>query len=102
MEQDYGDDFITISDEDGVEYELEVLSRIEYNGNTYLALTPADADENTEDLEVSILKTVEENGEELLVAVEDDDELEQVYGILTDQMFEDDSAQTGTDEEDEE
>ena len=41
MEDQYGSDFITIVDEDGTEYELEVLSTIEYNGASYLAVIPA-------------------------------------------------------------
>ena len=41
MEDQFGSDFITISDEDGAEYELEVLSTLEYNGSTYLAVIPA-------------------------------------------------------------
>ena len=53
----YGSDFMTIVDEDGTEYELEVLSTLEYDGNTYLAVIPAGA-EDTEDLEVSILKSM--------------------------------------------
>lgn len=70
MEQQYGDDFITITDEDGTNYELEVLSTLDYNGSTYLALCAADdldSDEET-DLEVSFLKVVEEDGEEILCA----------------------------------
>ena len=42
---EYGSDYISIVDEDGVEYELEVLSTIEYEGLEYMAVTPADADE---------------------------------------------------------
>ena len=34
MADEYGSDFITIVDEDGTEYELEVLSTVEYNGET--------------------------------------------------------------------
>ena len=41
MADAYGSDFITIVDEDGTEFELEVLSSIEYNGETYLAVTLA-------------------------------------------------------------
>ena len=55
MEDQYGSDFMTIVDEDGTEFELEVLSTLEYNGFTYLAVIPAGAEEE-EDLEVSILK----------------------------------------------
>ena len=55
MSDEFGSDFITIVDEDGTEYELEVLTSLEYNGETYLAVIPAvDADEEA-DLEISIL-----------------------------------------------
>ena len=45
-----------------------------------------------EDLEVSILKSVEENGEEFLEAIEDDAELEEVYSALMDLIYEEDDA----------
>ena len=84
---DYGSDFMTIVDEDGTEYELEVLTSIEYNGQTYLAVTPA-TDEEDADVEVSILKSVEEDGEPILCAIEDEAELETVYGLIMDQLYE--------------
>ena len=91
MAEEYGSDFITIVDEDGTEFELEVLTTIEYNGITYLAVTPA-TDEKEEDLEISILKSVEEEGEEepLLCAIEDDNELEAVYNLIMEQLYEED------------
>jgi len=45
MADNYGSDFITISDEDGQEFELEVLTELEYNGFTYLAVIPAGLEE---------------------------------------------------------
>lgn len=93
MEQDYGANYISITDEDGVEYELEVLSAVTYQGAEYLALTPADADEDAEELEVSILKSVMDGDEPVLVAVEDDAELEAVYDLLMQTMFDDDEAE---------
>ena len=87
MDTDFGRDFITITDEDGVEYELEILSTVEFQGALYYALAPADSDDD-EELEVSILKAVEEDGEEILVAVDDDEELEKVYELLIEQMYE--------------
>ncbi len=77
----FGDDFITITDEDGEEYELEVLCSVEYRGSTYLGVCPAGQDEEDE-LEVSVLKVTEEDGEELLEAVTDEDELAAVYELL--------------------
>lgn len=93
MSEEYGSDYISITDEDGKEYELEVLAELEYNGSRYLALVPADADENSEDLEVSILRAVEENGEQLLETIDDDQELEDVYQALMDLMYEDEDAE---------
>jgi len=87
MTDEYGSDFMTIIDEDGTEYELEVLTSIEYNGQTYLAVTPA-TDENDADVEVSILKSVEEDGEPILCAIEDESELEAVYSLIMDQLYE--------------
>ena len=90
MEQQYGDDFISITDEDGKDYELGVLAELEHEGSRYLALVPAGSgDDEAEDLEVSILKSVEENGEEFLEAIEDDAELEAVYSALMDLIYED-------------
>ena len=41
MSDQYGSDFMTIVDEDGTEFELEVLSTLEYDGCTYMAVIPA-------------------------------------------------------------
>ena len=90
MEDQYGSDFITIEDEDGTEYELEVLSTLEYNGSTYLAVVRADSGE-AEELEVSILKSMEEDGEEILCAIEDEEELETVYGLIMDSLYEEEA-----------
>ena len=91
MSENYGSDFITIVDEDGTEFELEVLTTIEYNGATYLAVTIAGADE-AEDLEVSILKSVEEDEDDpILCAIEDEQELETVYNLIMDQLYEEDA-----------
>ncbi|MGM9563929.1 MAG: DUF1292 domain-containing protein [Faecousia sp.] len=93
MEQDYGANYISITDEDGVEYELEVLSTVTYKGAEYMALTPADVSEDAEELEVSILKSVMDGDEPVLVTVEDDDELEAVYDLLMQTMFEDEEPE---------
>lgn len=93
MADTYGSDFMTIVDEDGTEYELEVLSSLEYNGSSYLAVIPAGSDGN-EDLEVSILKSVEEDGEPILCAIEDGAELEAVYQLFMDDLYADEEEET--------
>ena len=87
MSELFGDDFITITDEDGVEYELEVLCSVDYQGSTYLGVCPA-GEEDEEELEVSVLKVVEEDGEEFLEAVTNEDELAAVYELLLDEYEE--------------
>ena len=87
MENQYGSDFITIVDEDGTEYELEVLSTLEYDGNTYLAVIPAGESLEEFQMEVSILKSVEEDGEPILCAVEDEQELQAVHDLIMDTLY---------------
>ena len=91
MADNFGSDYITIVDEDGEEFELEVLMSMEYNGSTYQAVIPAvDADEEL-DLEVSFLKNVEEDGEIILCAIEDEQELETVYNLIMDALYEEEA-----------
>lgn len=93
MEDQFGSDFITISDEDGTEYELEVLSTLEYDGNTYLAVVPAGDSLEQLQLEVSILKSVEEDGELLLCAIEDEAELQAVHDLIMDALYEEEEEE---------
>ena len=93
MDNNFGSDFMTIVDEDGTEYELEVLSTLEYDGNTYLAVIPAGEQAEEFQLEVSILKSVEENGEDILCAVEDEEELQAVYDLIMDSLYEEEDEE---------
>lgn len=87
MENNFGSDFMTIVDEDGTEYELEVLSTLEYNGYSYLAVIPAGVEDEDADLEVSILKSVEEDGEPILCAIEDEEELQTIYDLIMEDLY---------------
>ena len=42
MSEAFGSDYLTIEDEDGNEFELEVLNEFELDGQDYLAALPAD------------------------------------------------------------
>ena len=88
MADQYGSDFISIVDEDGVEYELEVLTTLEWNGSSYMAVIPAGENKDEFELEVSILKSVEEDGESILTAIEDEAELQAVYDLIMDSLYE--------------
>ena len=85
MADHYGSDFMTIVDEDGEEFELKVLTTLDYNWCSYLAVISA-GEEDT-NLEISILKSVEEDGEAILCAIEDEAELETVYQLIMDTLY---------------
>lgn len=89
----YGSDFITITDDEGKEYELEVLSTLEYNGCTYMAVIPTGDSQDSLQLEVSILKSIEEDGEPILCTIDDEQELEAVYDLIMDSLYEEDSEE---------
>ncbi len=101
MMSDYGDSIISISDEDGNDFELLVLDEADMNGVHYLALTESQTPEDEANVEVIILKVItdEATGEELLSTVDTEDELEAIYQIFEDQMFsEDDEPEDDADD----
>lgn len=91
MSEEYGANFITVTDEEGNEFELEHLDTIEFNGQTYLAFFPAvqegeeEADE--EELGLVILKAIQENGEEILSTLDSDEEIDAVYQEFMKELF---------------
>ena len=98
MQEDFGPDFITVTDEDGNDIELELVDALEHKGVTYMAFFPAvaedggqaeDVDLDDEEYGLVIMKTVEENGEELLSTLDSDEEAEEVYQHFMERLFED-------------
>ncbi len=97
MSEEYGSNFITLTDEDGNEFELEHLDTIEYNGKVYMAFFPLVETEDgettdeaaEEDYGLIILRVDEVDGEELLSVIEDEDELDAVYNEFMESLFED-------------
>ena len=94
MSEEFGSDFITITDDDGQDFELEVLDTMDYKGNTYMAFLPANMDENDPDYGMIILRSViDDNGEELFESVDDDDELQDVYEHFMVLLFDDEEEE---------
>ena len=94
MSEEFGPDFITVTDEDGNDIELELVDTLEHNGVTYMAFYPAEEEgeeetEESEDDGLVILKSIEENGEELLSTLDSDEELNAVYDLFMERLFED-------------
>ena len=91
MSEEYSANFITVTDEDGNEFELEHLDTIEWNGQAYLAFFPAvqegeDAPDE-EELGLVILKAIQENGEEILSTLDSDEEIDAVYNEFMKELF---------------
>jgi len=93
MSEEYGANFITVTDDDGNEFELEHLDTIEFNGNTYLAFFPAVSEDAAEDEEeemgLILMKVIVENGEEILSTLDSEEETEAVYTEFMKTLFED-------------
>ena len=92
MSDEFGPSFISLTDEDGNDIELEYVDALEYEGQTYMAFFPAvedEADEESEDYGLVILKSVMENSEELLSTLDDEAELEKIYELFMEQLLAD-------------
>jgi len=92
MSEEYGANFITVTDEDGNEFTLEHIDTIELDGITYLAFFPTTEEEDApeeEELGLILMKAVTVDGEELLSTLDSDEESEKVYNAFMEQLFED-------------
>lgn len=78
-------EFITLVDEAGVEKEYEIIDYLELDGNEYFAIIdPDDADKAF--CEYGIIKLEEENGEKILVTLDDDDEYNKVADLFDERL----------------
>ena len=91
MSEDFGPTFITVTDEDGQEIVLEFIDALEHNGQLYQAFFPAETedDEDNPDNGLVILKVIHEDGEDLLSTLDSDEELDAVYDLLMENLFDD-------------
>lgn len=96
MSEEFGPNFITLTDEDSNEIELEYVDAIEVDGQTYMAFFPTvddEADEAAaEEFGLVILKSITENGEELLSTLDSDEELNRVYDLFMEQLMDDEDG----------
>ena len=94
MSEEFGSDFITIVDDDGQEFELEVLDALEINGIEYAAFLPADMDEEDPDFGMIILRAVTDaNGDLLYESVDDEAELDVAYNAFIERLFDEDEEE---------
>ena len=80
------DNIVTLKDEDGNDVKFEFLDLIDYEGEEYVVLLPAEEGEDAEPDEVVILqleKDSDENSEEeTYVSVDDEEVLNAVFEIF--------------------
>ncbi|MBU5434509.1 DUF1292 domain-containing protein [Pseudoflavonifractor sp. MSJ-37] len=100
MSEEFGGEFITLTDEEGNEFELEYCTTVEYQGAVYMAfLTVTEGDEDTKDPEededggLVILKVVNVDGEDQLVTIQDSGEMDGVYEAVMQDLFEDEDEE---------
>ncbi len=93
MSEEYGPDFVTVTDEDGKEFELEHLGTLEHKGKEYMAFVPADMDEDDEDFGLILLQVIEQDGEQLLADIDDEDELDEVYDRFMEDLFDEEDGE---------
>ena len=90
MSEDFGANFITLTDDEGNEFELEYVDALEKDGQTYMAFFPAlenEEDAESEDYCLVILKAEVVDGEEMLATVDDEEELNAVYELFMEQLL---------------
>lgn len=88
MSEEYGNDFVTITDDEGNEYALEHLDTIEVDGVYFLAFLPADIPEDDERYGFIIMKQ-ENDGDESYLVVPSDEETDFVYQRFMERLFAD-------------
>ena len=104
MEENFGPDFITVTDEEGNDFELELVDTLEHKGITYYAMFPAveedeatgqpkDVDADDEEYGLVIMKAIQEDGEELLSTLDSDEELDAVYELFMERFFQDEDEE---------
>ena len=91
MSEDFGPNFISLTDEDGNEFEREYIDALELDGQTYMAFFPAVEEDEAEDedLGLVILKSIMVDGEEQLSTLDSDEELQRVYDLFMEQLLAD-------------
>ena len=94
MNDEFGPNFVTLTDDEGNDIELEYVDALEHNGTTYMAFFPvveedSEDEENEEEYGLVILKSQMENGEEFLATIDDEEEINEVYDLFMEQILSD-------------
>lgn len=86
-------DLVVFVDENGKEYEFEIIDELKEDGIQYLAMLSTEEaqdndDEGPDSDELVVAKVIEENGEETLVLLEDEEEFDKISKLFTERLSE--------------
>lgn len=100
-EKDYQSEYYTLTDEEGNELQFEVIGSAEINGTVYYAMIPVDDQPEEEDVYEYVLLKAEkdEDGEDILVTIDDDDEFDDVADYFDDMLSDEADYDLNNDEE---
>ncbi|MBO5512041.1 MAG: DUF1292 domain-containing protein [Clostridia bacterium] len=100
-EKDFQSEYYTLTDEEGNELQFEVIGAAELKGVKYYAMIPVDDQPDEEDVyEYVILKEEkDENGEDMLVTIDDDDEFDDVADYFDDMLSDEADYDLNNDED---
>ncbi len=87
---EYTPELFELVDENGNKKAFELIDAAEIDGEQYFAMVPAVEDEDylESDCDLVILKSIEDNGEEILASIDDDDEFDAVSGFFLERLQE--------------
>ena len=78
-EEELNEDYVVLTDEDGVDVRFQYLTTVDYEGELYVVLAPEEEEDEDEE-GVYILKIEkDEQGEDIYVTVEDENVLNAVF-----------------------
>jgi len=80
------DNVIILNDEDGNEVKFEFLDLIEYSGEEYVILLPAEEGEDADEVVILKVEDTDSEEEESYVGVEDQEVLNAVFAIFKDKF----------------
>ena len=89
MSEEFGNDLVTVVDDEGNQHQFEIVDAIETDDGRYVALLPVydnPADMVDGDGELVILTVKEEDGEDLLLTIDDDEEFEEIADIFEERL----------------
>lgn len=91
MSEEFGANIVSVLDDEGNEHQFELLDAIETDEGRYVALLPIYSEAEAaleDDGELVILEVVNDEGDDLLVPIEDDDMFETIAEAFEERLSE--------------